>query len=247
MLKIDIILNCFVIQRFIWPISLINLDNFLYLCILKIYICSFNYQVDSICKSVYKFIAHKAYLFLNTSNLLRQNLKLSMIIAHLSNVIFINDMLAQYLIGCQDLPNDLVSILISSNLFNLQHVTWITHSLLLNNLGQQLILSNFILSFCVLLVIWNIDLFKCISVIHSLVNLQLLQFFLQLVQFVLKFDFVHVSVVVIDLHDGVVDDSVVVVRDHLLFVLNDFDKDLIGGLNRSWFLNCWNFKRELGV
>lgn len=180
MLEIDIILNCFVIQRFIWPISLINLDNFLYLCILKIYICSFNYQVDSICKSVYKFIAHKAYFFLNTSNLIGQNLKLSMIIAHLSNVIFINDMLAQYLIGCQDLPNDLLSILITRNL-----VTVITYSLLLDDLGQQLILSNFILSFGILLVIWNIDLFKCISVIHSLVNFQLLQFFLQLVQFVL--------------------------------------------------------------
>jgi hypothetical protein len=49
----------------------------------------------------------------------------------------------------------------------------------------------------------------------------------------LKFDFVHVSVVVIDLHDGIVDDSVVVVCDHLLFVLDDFDEDLIGGLNWS--------------
>lgn len=38
---------------------------------------------------------------------------------------------------------------------------------------------------------------------------------------------------VIDLHDGIVDDSVVVVCDHLLFVLNDFDEDLIGGLNWS--------------
>ena len=92
---------------------------------------------------------------------------------------------------------------------------------------------NFILSFGILLVIWNVDLVKCIFVIHSLVNFQLLQFFRQLVQFILKFDFVHVSVVVIDLHDGIVDDSVVVVCDHLLFVLNDFDEDLIGGLNWS--------------
>jgi hypothetical protein len=160
-------------------------------------------------------------------------------------------MLAQYLIGCQDLPNDLVSILITSNLVivfcvTFRHFCLITYSLLLDDLGQQLVLSNFILSFGVLLVIWNIDLFKCISVIHSLVNFQLLQFFLQLVQFVLKFDFVHVSVVVIDLHDGVVDDSVVVVRDHLLFVLNDFDEDLIGGLNRFWFFNL-KLKLELGV
>ena len=74
---------------------------------------------------------------------------------------------------------------------------------------------------------------KCIFVIHSLVNFQLLQFFGQLVQFILEFHFVHVSVVVIDLHDGIVDDSVVVVCDHFLFVLHDFDEDLIGGLNWS--------------
>ena len=71
----------------------------------------------------------------------------------------------------------------------------------------------------------------------------MLQFFRQLVQFILKFDFVHVSVVVIDLHDGIVDDSVVVVCDHLLFVLNDFDEDLIGGL----MMMMMNWSRELDV
>ena len=160
-----------------------------------------------------------------------------MIIAHLRNIIFINDVLVQYLIGCHDLPNDLVSILITSSLSNifdtLLVVSLITYSLLLNDLGQQLILSDFILSGGILLVIWNVHLVKCIFVIHSLVNFQLLQFFGQLVQFILEFHFVHVSVVVIDLHDGIVDDSVVVVCDHFLFVLHDFDEDLIGGLNWS--------------
>jgi len=49
--------------------------------------------------------------------------------------------------------------------------------------------------------------------------------------------------VVIDLHDGIVDDSVVVVCDHLLFVLNDFDEDLIGGL----MMMMMNWSRELDV
>lgn len=48
---------------------------------------------------------------------------------------------------------------------------------------------------------------------------------------------------VIDLHDGIVDDSVVVVCDHLLFVLNDFDEDLIGGL----MMMMMNWSRELDV